>query len=148
MAVRVSDQQGPVKTRLGSWKQHNGRGNEWKPSLAQRPGSEFYVRRHETGLVMYEVIRLFVRRHGASVRWRQIFEQFDTRPARSPQASDPQTRTENAIQVFLLGTIIFTFPRNLEAQRVAIKFQTGFCVPDNDCGVIHSQEQLRCRLMP
>src|ERR1700747_2046417 len=50
--------------------------------------------------------------------------------------------TEDVVQMFLLGAVVFAFAGDSQSQQIAIKAQARFCVSHNDCSVINSEKEL------
>src|SRR5215467_9739825 len=96
---------------------------------------------HYRRLPMCDVIRLKIFRRAASCSWREILEQFDSRPFPSPQRRDAQSRTEHVVQVLLLGVEVLAFAGDDQLQGVAIKRQRAIRVGYDDGGVVDSEKQ-------
>ena len=75
---------------------------------------------------MSKVIRVEVDWNWSAIARRQVFQEFNSWPVFRPQRSDAEARTEDIVQMFLLGAVVFTFACYVETQYVTIKPQAGF----------------------
>ena len=90
---------------------------------------------------MYQIIGMFVGRKRPTVARRQVFEHLDSWAGGASQGSNSQLRSENIVQVLLLGSVIVTFTNHLHSEQVSIEMQTGFGIGYSDCSVVNSQEK-------
>src|ERR1700758_3305009 len=55
---------------------------------------------------------------------------------------------EHVVQMFLLGSVVFTFSGYMHPEQVTVELEAGVNVPDHDCRVVDTEEQLVGRPMP
>ena len=72
---------------------------------------------------MNDVVGVNVRRPRSAIARRQIFEKLNAWSRSSAHSGDVQMRSENLVQMFLLGPEIFAFARFAQSEQVAIKFK-------------------------
>jgi len=130
-----------MKSYFLSGERNRAVGNEFCFRLSQRHGCGISVSNLEFGLPMHQIIRAFVLGKRPSVVRTQVLEQLNSRAPFSPQRCDPQSRSENIIQMLLLSSIILTLARDLEAQQIAIELQTRVGIRDHDSGVVDAKKQ-------
>src|ERR1700741_2793050 len=55
---------------------------------------------------------------------------------------------EHVVQMFLLGSVVFTFSGDLHPQQVTVELEASVSVPDREGRVVDTEKQLVGRPMP
>src|SRR5262245_28788747 len=97
---------------------------------------------------MCDVVSTEIRRCGAPIARRQVFEQFYPWPGGRSERGDAEPRSEDVVQVLLFNIEVLALAGHLQAQYVAIKGQCLIGVVDDDRRVIDAQEHAIATLLP
>src|SRR5215831_11172309 len=116
MTIRVADRDCFPEPRLAVRQLDGPGGYESGPAGPQRPRRIVGARAQEPGLPVDQVVGLLLRRIGAAVARRQVFEKLDARPRRGAQRGDAQPRPEDVIEALLLGPVVLALPGHFHAE--------------------------------
>jgi hypothetical protein len=77
--------------------------------------------RDERRFPMGDIVRAEIEGRRASISRREILEELDSWSLPRPERRDPQPRAKHIVQVLLLFSVVLTFTRYLQSQRIAIQ---------------------------
>ena len=141
MAVRIPDYKSFAESQLSGVIRNHARRDKIHVAVSQLASSAVYASGHDDGLPVNDVVGMFVRGEGPSVARRQVVQQLDPRSAGSAQCSDAQMRAKYVVQVLLLGAVVLALAGHMHTKEVAVELDAGVGVPDDDRGVINTEEQ-------
>src|SRR5689334_7238609 len=106
------------------------------------------VRRDQVGLPLEEIPGARIGWIRATVARCDVFEELHAGTGNRAKSRDAKPRSEDVIQMLLFGSVVVALTDLLESKPVAIKLETGFCIGNDNCGVIDPEKELWSLTMP